>query len=221
MRKPIWPGVVLGSMLTLATAVPAHAADNYVIGAAESTPHQVTFIDQRPAKELKGGLPLFFNPTYSIPDKRFTPLLTDVLGAELQARLGEHLAGKAVTLQRLQVQNYFRATYLNNQAAGFASTLTVPGLVLAAIQDRSAIDAIIYRAEGSVDGKPFTIQFAQTYKAGSCGGMVYNCGPARAATREVVIAGITQTAEAIAQALGVPPQPAPQPTPAPAAAPAP
>jgi hypothetical protein len=208
VRKPIWPGVVLGAMLTLATAAPAHAADNYLI--AEGSPtHQVTFMDERPAKELKGGLPLFFDPTYSIPDKRFTPLLTDVLGAELQARLGERLAGKPVTLKRLQVQNYFAATYQQNQAASLAVMGAVSGTVIASVKNKGAVDAIIFRAEGSVDGRSFSVEYAQAYTAGSCGGMIYNCAPARGATREVVIAGITQTAEAIAQALGAPPPAAP------------
>lgn len=222
MRKPLWTGMVLGSMWALAAALPAHAADNYVI--AEGAPtHQVTFIDERPAKELKGGLPLFFDPTYSIPDKRFTPLLTDVLGAELQARLGERLAGKPVTLKRLQVQNYFAATYQQNQAAGLAVVGAVSGTVIASVRNRGAVDAIIYRAEGSVDGRPFSVEYAQAYKSVTCGfGMAYNCPAIRAVTREVVIAGITQTAEAIAQALGVPPaSPPPAPPAAPASAPQP
>lgn len=216
MRKPLWPGMLLGWTLSLAAAVPAHAADNYVI--AEGAPtHQVTFVDERPAKEVKGGMPLFFDPTYSIPDKRFTPLLTDVLGAELQARLGERLAGKPVTLKRLQVQNYFRATYQQNQAAGLAVVGAVSGTVIVGVQRKDAIDAIIFRAEGTVDGRPFSVEYAQAYKSVTCGfGMAYNCGPIRLVTREVATAGITQTVEAIAQALGVPPEAAPAPTAPPA-----
>jgi hypothetical protein len=182
-------------------ANPAWAADNYVIRDQPLAETSLTIVDERPAKELKGGLPLLFDPTYSVPDKRFTPPLLAVFASALQEKLGDQLAGKALAVQRLQVQNYFRATYEKGQASTLFITGGVAGAVVAAIDGKERVDAVRFRLQGTVDGVPFSVEIAAPYEAGKTSGMVYNGANARAATAAIAQRGIDAGVEAVRQVL--------------------
>lgn len=182
-------------------ATTVRAADNYVIRDQPLAETSLTIVDARPAKELKGGLPLLFDPTYSVPDKRFTPPLLAVFASALQEKLGDQLAGKALSIQRLQVQNYFRATYEKGQATTLFITGGVAGAVVAAIDGKERVDAVRFRLQGTVDGAPFSVEIAAPYEAGKTSGMVYNGPNARAATVAIAQRGIEAGVEAVRQVL--------------------
>ncbi len=195
----------------LPCAAATQAAENYIVRDAAVPASSVTFEDLRPAAELKGGLPLLFDPTYSIPDKRFTPGLLPILGHELDNALGERIKGKTVVIHRLQVQNYFRKTYQKNQSESLQVSANASGLTLFAIQRKDPIDAMIFRLKGEVDGRAFELNLAQPFDAsGPTGlGMLYNNSSSRKATREMVEAGIAASVTAIAKALDPPATAAP------------
>jgi hypothetical protein len=180
-----------------------NAAGNYVVRDTPLPPSSVAFDDTRPANELKGGLPLMFDPTYSIPDKRFTPSLLALLGHELELALGDRIKGKTIVVQRLQVQNYFRKTYQKNQSESLQVSANASGATLVAIQQKNPIDAMIFRLKGEVDGHPFEVELAKPFDASGPNGlgMVYNNAGSRQATKEIVLAGIAASVAEIAKAL--------------------
>jgi hypothetical protein len=188
--------------LLLLFATSAHAAAAFSVADQAPSPHAVQFVDERPAKELKGGLPLLFDPTYSVPDARLSPGLLDLLGSALEKKLGDRAKGLVVTVRRLQVQNYFRATYERSQAINLAITAGLAGVVLAAVDSKQPVDAVLFRLEGSVQGHEFSVNLAEPYEPGKVGmGMVYNGSGARAATRKVVDLGVAQSVTSIEAAL--------------------
>lgn len=200
---------VVVALLLGATTV--RAAGNYVIREAPLPASSVTIQDARPAAELKGGLPLMFDPTYSIPDKRFTPNLLALLSHELETALGERIKGKTLIVNRLQVQNYFRKTYQKNQSESLQVSANASGATLVAIQQKDPIDAMIFRLNGEIDGRPFTVELAQPFDASGPNGlgMVYNNAGSRKATREIVEAGMVASVAAITEALNAAPATAP------------
>jgi hypothetical protein len=203
MFKHAW--VRLGLVVALILGASAvKAAENYVVRETPLPASSLTIQDARPAKELKGGLPLLFDPTYSVPDKRFTPSLLALLSHELEGALGDRLAGKTITVERLQVQNYFRKTYEKGQATTLFITGGVAGAVIAAIDGKEQVDAVRFRLAGKIDGTPFNVELAEPYDAGKSSGMVYNGANARAATVAIVERGIEAGVEAVRKVLEPP-----------------
>lgn len=176
------------------------AAKNFVVRESPLPTPTVSLIDERSPKDLKGGLPILFDPTYSIPDKRFTPPLLPVLAAALTEKLGSRVADRSIVIQKLQAQNYFRKTYENNRTT---SLMASAGLIAAAasalaIDEKQSIDAVRFTVRGTVDGKPFAVDLAAPYEVGKTGGgMVYNGPNATAATVAIVQQGIDRTVVAI------------------------
>ena len=197
---------ILACVVLAALSLETRAAANYVVADPAPPPHSLTFVDERPAAELKGGLPLAFDPTYSIPDKRFTPGLLSLLGHELEAALGDRIKGKTLVIRRLQVQNYFRKTYQKNQSQSLQVSANASGTLMIAIQQKDPIDAMIFRLNGEVDGRAFAVELAQPFDAGGPNGlgMLYNNAGSRKATADIVKAGMTASVTEIARALEPP-----------------
>ena len=104
------------------------------LGCSSSTPYKLseeaqlvpsTIVDNRPADEVKGGLPLN-RPVYTVPAKRFDPPLLELLGHRLHREFGSGVNDWQVVVNRFRVVNSFGASYRNAQAAS-AGTAVASG----------------------------------------------------------------------------------------------
>lgn len=141
------PWIRLGLVVALVLgASTARAADNYVLREVPLAPSSLNIQDARPAKELKGGLPLLFDPTYSVPDKRFTPPLLDVWTAALEEKLGDRLDGKErVDAVRFRLAGRIDGTPFSVELAEPYDAGKSSGMVYNGANARAATVAIVQR----------------------------------------------------------------------------
>lgn len=185
----------------------ALAAAAYDISKGELVvPKAFELTDARDAKELKGGLPLFKDPTYTIPEKRFSPGLVALLGSELEGHLGEKLTGRQVTVDKFLVQFYFGATYRHNQSQSVAITgaALTGDWVVTAIAEGKDVDAALVRLLVKIDDQTYAVDFAKAVAMGDPPmlymGMVYDRKEARAVIREAVHGALEQLVARIGEA---------------------
>lgn len=166
----------------------------------EPTKTSLKVVDNRFAEDIDGGLPLLFDPTYSVPDDRFSPPLIDMLRAALEKEFGDSLSGKTLTLDHFSVDNDFGGTYARNQSASMAANAAVNRVIMVGESNDKNADTIIVRIKGDLDGKGFATIVMTPYSATppvTYMGMVYDLPESRVATKLAVRAAIKQVIDSL------------------------
>lgn len=199
----IW---ILGVLLLTACA----SQTPYMLG--DGLPSSgVELVDRRPSEEIRGGLPLFADPTYTVPDTRFEPRLLTTLSARLSEEFGSELEGREIVVTRFRVQNYFGASYARAQSSSLAATAAGAGNIglasyFSTARSGGAIDVVLVEIAGTIDGVAFDGAGAQPYSANPGAmymGMVYDLPEAREATSVAVSQALDAVVESVGKASGL------------------